>query len=111
VSNLYTSISFAITKTYKFSVSARSASGFSPKSNDISLNLQQLLDDRQVWCFEADLLATVTRQPVAPAIDAEAVNIINRCISFFGETFINLDKREPRSQGTATIFAAYFGYK
>lgn len=108
--DLHTSISFDITKTYKFSVAARSASGYSPKSTDISLNLQALLDERKVWCFDSDLIATLLK-PYNQAIDAEAVNIINKCISYYGESFINLDKVDANTGATATIFAAYFGYK
>jgi ankyrin repeat protein len=76
----------------------------------ISFNLQQKLDDRKTWCFDSDLLGTLLK-PANPAVDVEAANIIRKCISYYGQSMIDLDKRDANTQATALIFASYFNYK
>lgn len=45
--------------TYKFAVTAVSASGESPKSELYSINFNELVSERKTWCFNSDLLKVV----------------------------------------------------
>lgn len=97
--------------TFKFSVAAQSALGVSARSNLVSINYNEEKEVVRNYCYtDGDLMKAIGQQPPSQAIDDQCLAIINKCMFFYGESLIDLNK--DNAQGyVAMHFAAYFNYQ